>query len=109
MNTETPVKNNEEIWEDTWIPTQCHRCQSECAIKVHKVNGVAVKIEGNPDSPIGSRGGVCPKGIAGLQLLYDPNRLKYPLRERTRKKASAWIQNGSASAGRRLMGRLSRS
>jgi len=72
--------NKGEIWENTWIPTQCHRCHSECAIRVQRINGVAAKIEGNFDSPIGSRGGVCPKGISGLQLLYDPNRLKYPLR-----------------------------
>jgi len=44
------------------------------------VNGVAVKIEGNPESPMGSRGGVCAKGLSGLQVLYDPNRLNVPLR-----------------------------
>lgn len=66
--------------EDRWIYTQCHRCQSECGLRVHMVDGVAVKIEGVPESSIGSRGGVCPRGLAGLQVLYDPNRLNYPLK-----------------------------
>jgi anaerobic selenocysteine-containing dehydrogenase len=69
-----------EIFEDVWIPTQCRRCQAMCGILAHRVNGVVVRLEGNPDSSAGSRGGLCPKGLAGLQLLYDPNRLKVPLR-----------------------------
>ena len=66
--------------EDKWVYTQCHRCQSECGLRVHVVDGVAVKIEGVPDSSVGSKGGVCPRGLSGLQILYDPNRLKYPLK-----------------------------
>ncbi len=73
-------KKKPEIYEDVWIPTQCHRCQAECAVLAHRVNGVVVKLEGNPDSAVGSRGGLCPKGLAGLQVLYDPNRLKVPLK-----------------------------
>jgi molybdopterin-containing oxidoreductase family molybdopterin binding subunit len=69
-----------EIYEDVWIPTQCRRCQSECAIRARRVNGVVVKLEGNPNSYVGSRGGLCPKGLSGLQVLYDPNRLNVPLR-----------------------------
>ena len=46
----------------------------------HRVNGVVVKLEGDPESSVGSRGGLCPKGLSALQVLYDPNRLKKPLR-----------------------------
>ena len=69
-----------EIYDDTWIPTQCGRCFSTCSIRVHRINDVAVRIEGNPDSWQGSQGGVCGKGASGLQVLYDPNRLNVPLR-----------------------------
>lgn len=69
-----------KIKEDKWVYTQCHRCQSECGIKVRVIDGVAVKIEGIEDSSIGSYGGVCPRGMAGLQVLYDPNRLNYPMK-----------------------------
>lgn len=66
--------------EETWIPTACGRCYANCSIRVRVVDGVAVKIEGNPDTPMGSRGGVCAKGLSGLQVLYDPNRLNVPLK-----------------------------
>ena len=69
-----------EIYDEAWVPTQCGKCFSNCGIRVRRVNGVAVQIEGNEDSWQGSRGGVCGKGAAGLQLLYDPNRLTVPLR-----------------------------
>lgn len=74
------------IKEDKWVYTQCHRCQSECGLRVHVVDGVAVKIEGVADSSVGSKGGVCPRGLAGLQVLYDPNRLNYPLKRTNPKK-----------------------
>lgn len=74
------------IKEDKWVYTQCHRCQSECGLRVHVVNGTAVKIEGVPESSVGSGGGVCPRGLAGLQVLYDPNRLNYPLKRTNPKK-----------------------
>ncbi len=80
MKGEKTKNKKIEIYDDVWIPTQCHRCQAECGILAHRVNGVVVKLEGNPDSAIGSRGGLCPKGLAGVQLLYDPNRLNAPLK-----------------------------
>ncbi|MEW6665231.1 MAG: molybdopterin-dependent oxidoreductase [Thermodesulfobacteriota bacterium] len=69
-----------DIREDVSIPTQCGRCYAQCGIRVRRVNGVAVKVEGDPDTTLGSEGGLCAKGLAGLQVLYDPNRLNKPLR-----------------------------
>jgi anaerobic selenocysteine-containing dehydrogenase len=80
MKVKTKINKKIKIYEDVWIDTQCHRCQSECGIRAHRVNGVAIKLEGNPRSSVGSQGGICPKGAAGLQVLYDPNRLKVPLK-----------------------------
>jgi anaerobic selenocysteine-containing dehydrogenase len=65
--------------EDVWIPTVCNMCFCDCAIRVHRVDGVVVKIEGNPDSPVGE-GRVCAKGAAGMMLLYDPHRITKPLK-----------------------------
>ncbi|MGD8836494.1 MAG: molybdopterin-dependent oxidoreductase [Desulfobacteraceae bacterium] len=79
-------KRSKEIYEDVWVHTQCRRCQAECALMARRVNGVVVKLEGDPDSPVGSRGGLCPKGLSALQVLYDPNRLKTPLRRTNPKK-----------------------
>lgn len=73
-------KNKPAIFEDRWVHSQCGRCYAMCGIRVHVVNGVAIKIEGEPDSSLGSGGGLCGKGVSGLQVLYDPNRLNVPLR-----------------------------
>lgn len=69
----------EKIKEDVWIPTICDMCQGACGILVHRVDGVIVKIEGDPNCPI-SRGKICAKGHAAIMGLYDPNRLTVPLR-----------------------------
>ncbi|MFH0914657.1 MAG: molybdopterin-dependent oxidoreductase [Chloroflexota bacterium] len=72
-------KAAERITEDVWVSTQCTMCYGNCPIRVHRVNGVAVAIEGEPDCAA-SEGRMCVKGVAGLQLLYDPNRLNYPMK-----------------------------
>jgi len=80
------MEEKKEMYDDAWISTQCGRCYAGCGIRVHRVNGVAVKIEGNPDTMMGSCGGLCAKGASGLQVLYDPNRLKVPLRRTNKEK-----------------------
>ncbi len=57
----------------------CEMCFWRCPIVGKVKNGRLVKIEGNPKSPTnGPR--VCAKGNAGVQLLYDPDRTKYPMK-----------------------------
>jgi anaerobic selenocysteine-containing dehydrogenase len=65
--------------EDVWIPTTCGTCYSVCALKVHRVNGTVVKIEGNPESAT-NRGRLCPRGVSGLMTLYNPDRVNTPLK-----------------------------
>lgn len=67
------------VQEDRWIPTTCGVCYSVCALKVHRVNGTIVKIEGNPDSST-NRGRLCPRGVSGIMTLYNPNRVDVPLK-----------------------------
>jgi anaerobic selenocysteine-containing dehydrogenase len=74
------IKGNPEIKEDVWVHSTCGGCYGTCAIRVHRVNGVIIKIEGEPDNDFGARGGLCAKGEAMIQALYDPNRYNYPLR-----------------------------
>lgn len=56
----------------------CGICQMSCALKGYVVDGTLVKLEGN-ELDQQSGGALCAKGNAGINLLYDPNRLKYPL------------------------------
>ena len=64
---------------DQWIPSACGLCYGSCSIRAHQVNGVLMKIEGNPESAIG-RGRLCGKGVSGIMTHYDPNRVSVPLR-----------------------------
>jgi anaerobic selenocysteine-containing dehydrogenase len=61
------------------VNSVCLQCPAGCGIRVRRVDGVPIQIRGNPDYPT-NRGGLCPKGVAGLQVLYDPDRIKGPLR-----------------------------
>jgi anaerobic selenocysteine-containing dehydrogenase len=80
------IKGNPEIWDNTWVKTTCGGCYGQCTIRAHRVNGVIVKIEGEPDNDFGPRGGICAKGEAMIQALYDPNRINYPMRRTNPKK-----------------------
>ena len=79
--------------EVIWVPSICNFCSSFCDIKVavKTVNGSkrAVKIEGNPHSPL-NRGKICARGQAGLRQLYDPDRIKEPLIRVAGSKRGEW-------------------
>lgn len=63
----------------TWIPTACQGCTTWCAAEVFVQNGRAVKVRGNQLSKSVS-GQVCPRGHLILQQLYDPDRIKVPMK-----------------------------
>lgn len=79
------AQGNEAAGEEKWVSSVCIQCPAGCGTKVRVVNGRAVKIEGNPEHPY-SNGKLCPKGYAGLQLLYDADRVKSPLKRTNPKK-----------------------
>ncbi|OGC77907.1 MAG: hypothetical protein A2Z27_03225 [candidate division Zixibacteria bacterium RBG_16_50_21] len=58
-----------------WYASTCRQCPAGCGIVVRTINGRAKKIEGNPLHPL-NRGKLCARGQAGLQVLYNPDRLK---------------------------------
>ncbi|MBI2860911.1 MAG: molybdopterin-dependent oxidoreductase [Chloroflexi bacterium] len=65
--------------DDAWVPTVCAMCYNACGVKAHRVNGVVVNVEGNPDCPQGG-GTMCAKGKAAAMSLYRPGRLTTPLK-----------------------------
>ena len=71
--------------DDTWVPSTCALCYGNCSVLAHRVDGVVVKIEGNPESAVG-KGRLCGKGVSGVMSHYDPNRLTQPLRRTNPKK-----------------------
>ncbi len=62
-----------------WISTACGMCYARCGIRVLVEDGVVVNIEGDPNNPQ-NRGNMCAKGKAGIMNLYNPNRVKVPLK-----------------------------
>ncbi len=76
------VRPPEEVLpgEATWYASTCRQCPAGCGIIVRTVNGRAKKIEGNPLHPL-NHGKLCARGQAGLQVLYNPDRLKNAVRQ----------------------------
>ena len=62
-----------------WYATTCRECPAGCGMTVRTREGRATKVEGNPEHPI-SRGGLCVRGQASLQGLYNPDRIQQPFR-----------------------------
>jgi len=53
-------------------------CVWRCGLQARVRDGKLFKLEGNPYHPH-SLGKLCPRGQAGLETVYDPDRLKFPL------------------------------
>ena len=62
-----------------WIPSTCQSCTAWCPIEIFVQEGRAVKVRGNQLCKA-NNGYCCPKGHMGLQLVYDPDRIKVPLK-----------------------------
>jgi formate dehydrogenase major subunit len=65
---------------DRVVKSICPYCAVGCGQNVFVQGGKVTQIEGDPDSPI-SRGRLCPKGSASLQLTTGTNR-EYTVRYR---------------------------
>lgn len=87
------------------IYSACLQCHTACPIKVKILNGVAVKIDGNPysenlipninyDTALAKAAkidaGLCPKGQAGIQSLYDPYRVVKVLKRKGPRGSNKW-------------------
>ncbi|WP_025321217.1 molybdopterin-containing oxidoreductase family protein [Deferrisoma camini] len=74
---------------DRVVRTHCRMCHGGCGVLVYCKGERAEKIVGDPDCPI-SRGAVCSKGIASIQLAYHPDRLTHPVRRVGPKGGGRW-------------------
>ena len=87
------LTDDSSIWTQNWpwtpVPVDgrvnyeksvCSLCPGSCGISVRKIDNRPVKIEGLGGYPVND-GGACLHGIAGLQYLYDPARIKTPLKK----------------------------
>ncbi len=84
----------------------CQQCNTQCGIKAKVIDGVLVKIDGNPYSPCTMKpplpyetplalaaavdGWLCPKGQAGIQTAYDPYRIRKVLKRDGKRGEGRW-------------------
>ncbi len=75
--------------EEKWVTSICGQCDGGCSVRVRTIGGRAVHIAGNPFYPL-NRSGLCPTGLAGLQALYSPDRLRGPLKRSGKRGEGKW-------------------
>jgi tetrathionate reductase subunit A len=84
----------------------CLQCNTQCTVKAKLQDGVLVKLDGNPFSPLTLQpqlpyttaladavrvdGHLCPKGQGGVQTVYDPYRLRKVLKRVGARGAGKW-------------------
>lgn len=79
-----PYNNKPEeitIGKPNYYASTCTSCANSCGILISTREGRPIKVDGNPDHPV-NKGKVCAKGQASILNLYDPERLKNPLKQR---------------------------
>ncbi len=74
---------------EAWRLSVCSLCPAGCGLRVRTLGKRAVRIQGNPLHPV-NRGGLCPRGVAGLQVLYHPDRLHAPQKNIGSREAPRW-------------------
>lgn len=65
--------------KSTYFATTCGECSAGCGLIVRTMEGRAHKVDGNRDHPV-ARGGTCSRGQLILHGLYNPDRLKGPVK-----------------------------
>ncbi len=68
-----------EAGKERWIHSVCDMCYTSCGLIARQVDGIVVRVDGDPNCPH-NWGKLCAKGNAGFLTLYDPERLRTPLK-----------------------------
>ncbi|MBW2066255.1 MAG: molybdopterin-dependent oxidoreductase [Deltaproteobacteria bacterium] len=75
--------------ERKMVPSACWSCVTRDAMIGFVEDGRLVKLEGNPNS-IRGLGKICAKGAAGINQLYDPDRILYPMKRAGKRGEGKW-------------------
>lgn len=74
---------------DKIVKSTCRLCYNSCGILIDIKNGIPVAIRGDKDQSM-SRGHLCTKGMAALEILNHPSRLTSPLLKTYSASESHW-------------------
>ncbi len=75
--------------ERKMIPTSCWSCVTRDSMVGYIEDGRLVKLEGQVHSQRG-RGKICAKGQAGINQVYDPDRILYPMLRTGKRGEGKW-------------------
>lgn len=87
------------------VPSACWQCVSRCPMIGYVEDGKLVKIGGQLNS-IRSEGALCAKAQAGVNQVYDPDRILYPMRRVGARGEGKWKRISWDEALTELAGRL---
>lgn len=80
-----------KIGDTTVFQSVCQECYMGDGVLVYVKNGKVVKIKGDPDSPVTEGDNLCSKCRNVINgTLYNPDRLKYPLKRSGNKGEDKW-------------------
>jgi menaquinone reductase, molybdopterin-binding-like subunit len=104
-----------------WRPSVCTQCPAGCGLQVRVIEGdaevvrdgqfgivkmgLAKKLEGNTQHPV-NHGKLCAWGQAGLQVTYNPDRMKHPLKRVGQRGSGKFVQIGWDEALKELTAEL---
>ena len=91
--------------ERKMIPSACWSCVTRDSMIGFVEDGRLVKLEGQPNS-IRGKGKICAKGAAGINQLYDPDRILYPMQRVGKRGEGKWKRISWDAALSDLAGRL---
>lgn len=91
---------------DYWKASTCGMCPAGCGIIVRTREHKANKIEGNPLHPV-NRGALCARGQAGLEVLYNPDRIKGPMKRVGERGEGKWEEISWDEAIKTIAAKLS--
>jgi anaerobic selenocysteine-containing dehydrogenase len=71
------------------VKSCCNLCYRMCGVLVHVRDGKVTQVEGDPECPA-NLGSLCIKGLAAVETLYHPSRLKYPMKRAGARGEGRW-------------------
>ncbi|MFQ5422523.1 MAG: molybdopterin-dependent oxidoreductase [Phycisphaerae bacterium] len=74
---------------ERFVNALCPMCPGGCGLNLRVVHGCAVGVRGNKLHPV-NRGGLCSRASAVLQDIYNPDRLRKPLKRNGPRGSNRW-------------------
>ncbi len=74
---------------ESWVTTTCGFCPGGCGLEARLIDGLPVGVRGR-SSHLVNAGKLCPAAHATIQMLYNPDRVRTPLKRIGRRRHPEW-------------------